>query len=978
MDSLTTAPAGGGQPEAAPTPNTPTNEAAPATTTPTVEAQPSTTANTQADTTAEKSTDATSAHPEAHTDTGAAMDLDDLPSLPATDADLALASVADAQAAAVASIDAPKTKDTDKPTNMDTEKPTSKDTDTPTPMDTDKPTTKDTDNPTTKETDPATTKDTETPTTKDTDKPAHMDTDTPTETTKESAAKDTPSTEPSKHSSEGTHSSTATSRPPGSAYYYTWFFKDTPAHTQAPEPSATSTATVKKPTALPPRVIPRFGRSQSPAPPSHSSHTPLPSASTAKASSPLLPSRAPITAINPSLKRKADDIPQQDSSNSQEASRKRPHAEQSGSATDVVVISPTPEEEEEDPVESARKAQLKGFLARHLRQRLVCGAGTHVAGTMGDPRALPCNHTVCVACLQQGGTEVLTCPPCHVALPAGTKIEQLTPASDISALLEDPVIQSILSEDTPTYEPPPIVTTYSGRKVCGNHIRSVNYVCEDCTRPACLQCVSRRHRQHEYTHQLEILDLTPLLSKMEVRVGVTSAEKERQINAAIDILQEALLKRKGELLCEISNAAMQTANYLDDLMDELRVGRKDATELTVNLLNTARNYKDKEHSEEVKVKMDTADPLKKLIQDCGRLPFSAPTDVLVLGHESGSVSVYNARTGASIHTFSWALPAGASGQSMGVECLAVLDGPRGIVVAGSNDCMLRVLDIFGRGVLQTLPGHHRGVHSLCAIDPARGLLASGSADKTIRVWDTTLGTRLHVLKGHTGVLSDMCTLDGPRGLLVSGAEDGTVRLWNAPVGLQLKAMQGHMGQVTAVRVVDVSRGLVASASMDATVAVWNVNTGTCPFIYNGHDKEVWGLCVIDRHEVLLASGSNDCTVRVWAMGRGTIHTMQGHTQGIWSVELVHARRRLVASGSRDCTVRVWDTRPGTCLHVLKGHTQGVWVLRVVSETEGLVASAGLDGKVDVWDIQAGKQLAAIDTKQPVLSMVATCIGGNAL
>lgn len=194
--------------------------------------------------------------------------------------------------------------------------------------------------------------------------------------------------------------------------------------------------------------------------------------------------------------------------------------------------------------------------------------------------------------------------------------------------------------------------------------------------------------------------------------------------------------------------------------------------------------------------------------------------LIATGSEDSGVIVWNPRGGTAQQNFKSLF------QAPVLSICAHPDAP--IVVAGSEDSTVKVLQIETGAVLASLGGHLDGVEAVAFNQPSPGallLLATASMDGKVQIFDAkTFQLRVtlteHVSRG--GVTRFKWLPPNAHGsFLTTAGADGTLRLFNALSGTCVKTLQGHSEPVVDLDVVlgpEESKGqlCVFSASEDNT------------------------------------------------------------------------------------------------------------------------------------------------------------------
>jgi WD40 repeat protein/uncharacterized protein YjbI with pentapeptide repeats/3',5'-cyclic AMP phosphodiesterase CpdA len=321
-----------------------------------------------------------------------------------------------------------------------------------------------------------------------------------------------------------------------------------------------------------------------------------------------------------------------------------------------------------------------------------------------------------------------------------------------------------------------------------------------------------------------------------------------------------------------------------------------------------------------------------------------------------------------------------------LPAMALAFHPAGdLLVTGHNDGSIRLWDPAAGVELRVLSRHDGGIGGL-AFSRDGGMLASAGGDGTVRIWDPIAGTELYVLDGHDGAARAVA-FSPQRDVLASGGDDRAVRLWDPLTGDPLNVLVGHQGAVRGVAFSPVGH-MIASASDDATTRVWDPAAGTSVVIdpfhedrvrgiafspdgmlvasvddigairiyepesrrmrrYSHHEAGAWDVC-FSPDGSLLATAGRDGVVRLWDPATMLhVRALEGHRGGIHQVSFTPDGRALASAGD-DSTVRLWDPATGAALHTLKGHDCGVWGVSF-APTGNVIASASDDGGIRLWD-----------------------------
>ena len=370
---------------------------------------------------------------------------------------------------------------------------------------------------------------------------------------------------------------------------------------------------------------------------------------------------------------------------------------------------------------------------------------------------------------------------------------------------------------------------------------------------------------------------------------------------------------------------------------------------------------------------------------------SSSSDMLVIGHVSGVVAVWNITNGD--------LFCKLGKHSNQITSLCMLSSSR-IAVSGSSDSTIRVWDLQRKRVKFCFQYHRGEITCLAVCESPRGIFTvSGSTDTSLRKWCLQTGKCLAVMEGHTKTVKDVAIL--PSGsVCMSASLDKTLRLWDLNTGQTVKTLKGHDDGVWCVAVT-AGGSMAVSGSKDDLLKVWDTASGECLHTLESHSS--WISCVAaSQYGKWVVSGSNDkllkvwdiqkqqtitqiarhfsqpeCIaasskafysgapdgIKVWALDGRCLHSFQSSTSCLAST----SDGKYIVSGGMDKQVKIWDVKANCLLQSLQGHNGNITCVLVV----GVMAFTGsADGMIKIWRIPQGDRLESLESHEAGIKCVA--------
>jgi len=198
---------------------------------------------------------------------------------------------------------------------------------------------------------------------------------------------------------------------------------------------------------------------------------------------------------------------------------------------------------------------------------------------------------------------------------------------------------------------------------------------------------------------------------------------------------------------------------------------------------------------------------------------SSLCDMLLTGHDDGSIRIWNVDTGSTITL---------RGHENTVLCLCV-------VAKNASQLMLLSSGFDGQVGMWDITKHKNALPRLehlvkasdeevlaMIVNPMAAQYITAGNDTLVRVWSVRTQAALATLRGHSDAISCLA-LDG--NFLFSASEGGDVRLWDLHSFGALSTLRAHDGPVSGMLIVPDSGWLVTCGSTDHCVRVWDYGAG---------------------------------------------------------------------------------------------------------------------------------------------------------
>lgn len=193
-----------------------------------------------------------------------------------------------------------------------------------------------------------------------------------------------------------------------------------------------------------------------------------------------------------------------------------------------------------------------------------------------------------------------------------------------------------------------------------------------------------------------------------------------------------------------------------------------------------------------------------------------------------------------------------------------------LLLAGSEEGLVRLFDIGGRVALRQFTGHTKAVHVTSFLSNGYQLM-SGSDDLSCRTWDVASGIQLNSYTEHTDYIRAGTASKINSDVFITGSYDHTVKVFDVRLGGSVMTLQ-HGHPVECVLLYP-SEALLVSAG-GRYVKVWDLLKGGQQLVsLKNHHKTVTCACLSTTDNRLL-TGSLDRQVKVYNPSYKVVHSFE--------------------------------------------------------------------------------------------------------
>lgn len=344
--------------------------------------------------------------------------------------------------------------------------------------------------------------------------------------------------------------------------------------------------------------------------------------------------------------------------------------------------------------------------------------------------------------------------------------------------------------------------------------------------------------------------------------------------------------------------------------------------------------------------------------------FSPDGKLIAAGCVDGAVRVWNATTGAPLHTLRGHVD----------SVFAVAFQPAGTLLASAgSDPMIKLWDLTTGSAATDLIGHASMIMDTCFSADGQKIYSAGS-DRTVKQWDLTQRHSPVVIEGHEStVCATAFSPDDQR--MASGDAGGGIQLWDAQSGKSLGNLPSMPGQIFDLSFTADGQRIVCR-DIKETVRMLAIDSGKVRSECGG----ITSLSV-ETEGKRIAGGGHNGSIYIWdAANLKEIMTISGHKEAVYYVAF-HPGGQLLTSCSQDGTCKTWDLATGQATRSWKFPSRGIAAMYFTAAGPRLINGNGElyePGEMELWDAVAGRKLLDFQGHPGGISEIAVSPDGRRL
>jgi WD40 repeat protein/serine/threonine protein kinase len=273
------------------------------------------------------------------------------------------------------------------------------------------------------------------------------------------------------------------------------------------------------------------------------------------------------------------------------------------------------------------------------------------------------------------------------------------------------------------------------------------------------------------------------------------------------------------------------------------------------------------------------------------------------------------------------------------------------LASGGSDGKVRIRDLTGPLLVQTLSAHAGFVVSVAFNPTNHARLASLGSDGRLRLWEWEKGEEIRSwpadgTKDYGLAYSVAFSPDGQ--WLAAPGESGEMRVWDINSREIKFRLAGHLESARCVAF-SPDGHLIATGSGQSAVSLWNAATGQLVQTFGGGGPPIGGVAFAEN-PLRLVAVEFPGIVRIWDVDRRveiSSYAIRAAGSPTVGLAVLPKAARLVTAGL-DRLVTVSDPATGRQVLIFRELNGGCYAL-AISRDGNLLAAASRSGEVVVWD-----------------------------
>lgn len=213
-------------------------------------------------------------------------------------------------------------------------------------------------------------------------------------------------------------------------------------------------------------------------------------------------------------------------------------------------------------------------------------------------------------------------------------------------------------------------------------------------------------------------------------------------------------------------------------------------------------------------------------------------------------------------------------------------------------------------------------------------IITGSYDNTIRVWDYENQRSQSILRGHTGGINKIAVKEN---IIISGSINGEIKIWDERYN-SLDVKTNSTNSVNYLEILSKER-FVSGSDKENFMSIYNKNVKELEL--KGHTSNIYCMCILQNGRI--ATGSADTTIRIWNPINGICEfILRGHIGTITDIT-PYRNDKIISISHR--FMRIWDINTGECKFIISAER---FINNPTPLPDGRIATSTNDGDVIIW------------------------------